>query len=52
MVIDDNGQLWVGMRHFVLCMTPNGATFDLAWVVPSACVRVANSDYHCVCVGP
>ncbi|MBI2394762.1 MAG: hypothetical protein HYV09_34655 [Deltaproteobacteria bacterium] len=51
MAADANGALWVGMRHFVLRLTPDGDRFTESWLVPKGCRRAELIDGECVCEG-
>jgi hypothetical protein len=37
MAVDAAGQLWIGMRHYVVRLTPSGSRYTLAWLAPGAC---------------
>ncbi|PTL78674.1 hypothetical protein [Vitiosangium sp. GDMCC 1.1324] len=50
MTADSHGTLWVGMRHFVLRLTPSGKGFSREWFVPKDCARIKQQDFECVCV--
>lgn len=49
MAIDAAGELWIGMRQFVVRMTPAGAMYKTTWLVRDSCVRAAVRDLRCVC---
>jgi hypothetical protein len=51
MVIDVAGELWIGMRQFVVRMTPVGDRFEETWLVRDTCVRATAHDLECVCGG-
>jgi hypothetical protein len=53
MAFDPDGTLWIGMRQFVVRMTPAGKRFTQSWLVREACVRATAHDLTCVCApGP
>jgi hypothetical protein len=49
MTLSSNGVIHVGMRHFIIRLTPNGKTYDEEWFVPADCAHFINRDYDCVC---
>lgn len=49
MAVDADGTLWIGMRQFVVRMTPNGERFTETWLVRESCVRATVRDLACVC---
>jgi hypothetical protein len=49
MAIAPGGELWIGMRQFVIRMTPRGTRFDETWLVRESCVRAITHDLSCVC---
>ncbi|MBI2378724.1 MAG: hypothetical protein HYV07_32315 [Deltaproteobacteria bacterium] len=49
MVIDAAGELWFGMRQFVVRMTPIGNRYKETWFVHESCVRATERDLECVC---
>jgi hypothetical protein len=49
MVIDAAGELWMGMRQFVVRMKPVGNRFEQTWLVRESCVRATAHDHECVC---
>lgn len=51
MLIDAAGELWLGMRQFVVRMTPVGTRYKETWLVREACVRATVRDLTCVCDG-
>ena len=38
MAVDATGQLWIGMRHYVVRLTPAGARYTVAWLARGPCV--------------
>lgn len=53
MVVDAQGVLWVGMRHFVLRLQPSGTSFTEEWLTPKGCDQarvVGDLGDDCVCV--
>lgn len=38
MAVDATGQLWIGMRHYVVRLTPAGARYTIAWLARGPCV--------------
>ncbi|HET7502553.1 MAG TPA: hypothetical protein VFK02_16145 [Kofleriaceae bacterium] len=38
MTVDATGQLWIGMRHYVVRLTPAGARYTVAWLARGPCV--------------
>jgi hypothetical protein len=51
MEIDPSGALWVGMRQFVLRLTPEGGRFSETWLVRKDCRHAEPLDFDCVCRG-
>lgn len=51
MAIDPRGELWIGMRQFVVRLTPSGNRFTETWLVREPCVHATARELHCVC-GP
>lgn len=53
MTIDDAGRLWVGMRLFVLRLSPGATTFETTWLVPEGCRKMHMDDKNldCICDG-
>ncbi len=49
MAIDAAGELWIGMRQFVVRMTPVGGRFKETWLVRDTCVRATVHNLDCVC---
>ena len=49
MAIDAAGELWIGMRQFVVRMAPNGDRFKQTWLVREACVHATVHGLECVC---
>lgn len=49
MAIDAAGELWIGMRQFVLRMTPAGGKYKETWLVRASCVRATVNGLSCVC---
>jgi hypothetical protein len=39
LAVDASGAFFMGMRHFVLQLTPKGDGFDETWMVPKGCER-------------
>jgi hypothetical protein len=50
MTADADGALWLGMRYFVLRLTPGPTGFSREWFVPKDCPRVELRKYDCECV--
>ena len=48
-VVMPNGELFVGMRHFVTRIIPRGLTFREYWLVPKNCSRFRNRISYCTC---
>jgi hypothetical protein len=46
-----SGVIYVGMRHFVMRLTPKGSSYDEAWLLPSDCRRFTQQGSDCVCLG-
>lgn len=51
MAIDATGALWVGMRQFVLRLTPHQDRYTETWFVPEACQQMEIADLECHCRG-
>ena len=51
MAIDVDGTMWIGMRQFVVRLTPSGTRFTETWLVRESCVRATIRDLTCVCAG-
>jgi len=49
MVVDSGGALWVGMRHFVVRLVPNGERFTREWFVPRNCLQATQAGRGCAC---
>lgn len=49
MAVDATGQLWIGMRQFVLRLTPAGGTYTPQWFVEARCKTVTQVDLSCRC---
>lgn len=49
LALDASGALWVGMRHFVLRVSPRGEKPSRQWFAPSKCRRSVMEEYDCVC---
>jgi len=49
MAVDATGQLWIGMRQFVLRLTPAGGTYTAQWLVEARCKTVTQVDLSCRC---
>jgi len=49
MAIDGAGALWIGMRQFVLRLTPSGTRFTETWFVRESCQHMQIVDMDCVC---
>lgn len=49
MVVDSGGAIWVGMRHFVLRLVPEGKRFTREWFVPRNCLKATQAGGDCVC---
>ncbi|HEX8435976.1 hypothetical protein [Archangium sp.] len=49
LVVDASGALWVGMRHFVLRLTPEGEKFTREWFLPKDCLQAGQGGHDCVC---
>lgn len=49
MAIDTSGVLWIGMRQFVVRLTPDGDRFRETWLVRENCQRMQTVDLTCVC---
>ena len=49
MAIEPDGTLWIGMRQFVVRLTPDGNRFAETWLVRAACVCATVKDLSCVC---
>jgi hypothetical protein len=50
MMADADGALWMGMRYFVLRLTPGPTGFSREWFVPKDCPRVEFRNHECECV--
>jgi hypothetical protein len=37
MAVDATGQLWIGMRHYVMRLTPAGTRYTVAWLARGPC---------------
>jgi hypothetical protein len=48
-----SGAIYVGMRHFVIRLTPKGSSYAEDWLVPSHCRRFVDLGFQfgCVCGG-
>jgi hypothetical protein len=51
MLIDAAGEIWIGMRQFVVRMTPVSDRYKETWLVRATCVRATVRDLDCVCSG-
>lgn len=49
MTLSVAGVLHIGMRHFVLRLSPAGGGYKEEWFVPSECSKFELRDYDCVC---
>jgi sugar lactone lactonase YvrE len=49
MAFDSSGALWIGMRMFLLRLTPDGSHFTQTWFVPENCQHMQAVDLRCVC---
>lgn len=49
MVLDTNGALHIGMRHYVLRLEEAGTTWRETWSVKSDCENATIKDLDCVC---
>ena len=49
MTLSDGGVLHIGMRHFVLRLSPAGGGYKEEWFVPKECSEFELRDYDCVC---
>jgi hypothetical protein len=49
MAISDDGEVWIGMRQFVVRLQPRGARFDQTWLVRESCIRATTLGLECVC---
>jgi hypothetical protein len=51
MAILPSGDVWVGMRHFVVRLRPNGdGSCDVQWFAPADCTKlVPHGDAECTC---
>lgn len=51
-VVGTTGTIFVGMRHFVMRLTPTETSYKEAWFVPKDCQRFERrGEYDCVCLG-
>lgn len=49
MTIDADGSLWVGMRRFVLRLTPSGDKYTETWFVKQGCQEMSQRNLDCSC---
>lgn len=49
MAIDAAGELWIGMRQFVLRLTPASHGYRETWLVRESCVHARVADLACIC---
>ena len=49
MTLSDGGVLHIGMRHFVLRLSPADGGYREEWFVPEDCPEFELRDYDCVC---
>jgi hypothetical protein len=49
MTIDASDSLWVGMRRFVLRLTPAGNKYTETWFVKQDCQHMIKGDLDCIC---
>jgi hypothetical protein len=48
-VVDSQGNIFVGMRFFVLQLVPHNGPYDSQWLMPSRCRSVKQVKSKCIC---
>ena len=49
MIVSASGIIYVGMRHFVVRLTPTSDGYGEEWFVPSDCTQFEERDLDCIC---
>src|SRR5262249_33443103 len=44
-----DGTLFLGLRRYVLALTPDGDQWTETWFVPKDCLQVRLNGFYCVC---
>ena len=49
MTVSESGVIHIGMRHFVVRLTPTSEDYREEWFVPSNCTQFTKRGFDCVC---
>jgi hypothetical protein len=49
MTLSASGVIYIGMRHFITRLTPNGKSYDEEWFVPAGCTQFTAGKLECIC---